>query len=57
MRHDPTLDSVDQRAERLLLKRRVGQPVCILCPPWSGENPPRGRKPRTDRYKNERKGR
>jgi hypothetical protein len=57
MRHNPNLDSFDQRAERLMLIRRVGQPNCLICPPWSGENPPRGRKPRTDRYKSRRKGR
>jgi hypothetical protein len=52
--HDPV---ADPRAERLMLVKNVGQPNCLVCPPWHGENPPKGRRQRPDKYKSRRRGR
>ncbi len=36
--------------------RRIGQTSCVFCPPWKGENAPRGRKEKyPDKHKNKRR--
>ncbi len=31
--------------------RRIGQGCCVRCPPFKGENAPRGRKPKPEKHK------